>query len=245
MIIRTEYCKGIMDYLKTDPIINLNIMGIIENVHEAEIYVDDKNNPKGIFVRNGYMHYIYTKEDVFLNEVLDTFMKNGFYGFSGVEASIANKIWSRFQPTWESPCTLYYLPEENLDVNLIKNPVTTVDIKDAETIDKYYQFRSPTSLARIRNDIKMRPSSAIYVDDEIACWVLVHEDNSMGIMYTKEEYRRRGYAVDVTIDLAFKIIKSGKIPYLQIIKENNMSTGLAKKCGFIPCGYVEWFGIKA
>lgn len=74
---------------------------------------------------------------------------------------------------------------------------------------------------------------------------IVHDDNSMCIMYTKEEHRGKGYSADVTIDLASKIIKSGKIPYLQIIKSNSMSPGLAKKCGFVQCGHVSWMGIIA
>jgi predicted GNAT family acetyltransferase len=73
----------------------------------------------------------------------------------------------------------------------------------------------------------------------------MHDDNSMGIVYTKEEHRGKGYAADATIDLASKIIKSGKIPYLQIIKSNSMSPGLAKKCRFLQCGHISWMGIIA
>ena len=36
------------------------------------------------------------------------------------------------------------------------------------------------------------PDAEVYVDGDIASWVLMHNDNSMGIMYTKEEYRGRG-----------------------------------------------------
>jgi hypothetical protein len=67
----------------------------------------------------------------------------------------------------------------------------------------------------------------------------------MGIMYTKEEYRRKGYAIDVTIDLAKQIIDAGKIPFIQIVQGNGMSPGLAKKCGFVESGKADWFGIIA
>jgi molybdopterin-biosynthesis enzyme MoeA-like protein len=65
----------------------------------------------------------------------------------------------------------------------------------------------------------------------------------MGIMYTKEGHRKKGYAVDVSIDLAEKVINRGKIPFLQIVEGNNLSPGLATKCGFIPHGNSDWFGI--
>lgn len=245
MLNKTEKSKAIISFLEKDLLINQNMIGIIENVPEAEIYVDDINNPKGVFIKKDYFHYIYSKEDSFIDEVCDTFFKDGFYGLSGVETSIAQKIKKKFEVNWENPCDLYYMPKENLDLSLMKNEVRSIDVKDAETIDEFYEYRHPGSVDGIKKDILERPSSAIYVNGEIVCWVLVHPDNSIGIMYTKEEHRRKGYAVDVTIVLASKIIRNGKIPYLQIVNKNSMSPGLAQKCGFVENGLVEWFGIIA
>ena len=132
-----------------------------------------------------------------------------------------------------------------MNLSLKKNPTEKIRLEDAETVDKFYQYRNPWSLETIKRDITNRPSSAVYINGEIACWVLIHDDNSMGIMYTKEEYRRRGYAVDVTIDLAKQIIEAGKIPFIQIVQGNGMSPGLAKKCGFVEAGKADWFGIIA
>jgi hypothetical protein len=244
MLIKTPVNNSIIEFLKKDYIINLNILGVLENVPEAEIYVDNVNNPAGVLVKkNAYMHYLYSKDDDFINEVADEYLKTGFYGFSGVEASVAEKIMGKHVVCWESPVTVYYMPEENLDKDLIKNPLRPIDIKDAEEVDKYYKYSSRDSLEAIKKDILDRPSSAVYIDNEMACWVLVHEDDSMGIMYTKEEHRRKGYAVDVTVDLASKIMEEGKIPFIQIVKDNGMSPGLAQKCGFIEYGHAKWFGV--
>jgi len=244
VLIKTTVNDSIIEFLKKDYLINLNILGVLENVPEAEIYVDDVDNPSGVLVKqNEYMHLLYSKNDDFINEVVEVYLKTDFYGFSAVEASIAEKIMKKKEVTWDSPVTVYYMPEGNLDKSLIKNPVRSIDIKDAEEVDKYYQYRSSRSLEAIKRDITNRPSSAVYVDGQIACWVLIHDDDSMGIMYTKEEHRRKGYAVDVTVDLASKIMEQGKIPFIQIVKNNNMSPGLAQKCGFVECGQAKWFGI--
>jgi predicted GNAT family acetyltransferase len=245
MILKVEMNETIKKFLEKEPIYNLNILGVIENVPTVEIYVDNIENPKGVLVRKEYFNYIYTTEDSFIDEVLEELFKEGFYGFSGVERSIAEKIRSRYQLGWESRCALHYLPEENLDLTLIKNPVSDIKLEDAEVVDKYYTYRHPGSLEIIRNDIKNRPSSAVYVNEEIACWVLIHDDDSMGIMYTKEEYRKKGYAADVSVDLTSKIFKNGKVPFLQIVQGNSMSPGLANKCGFVQHGYSDWFGIIA
>lgn len=246
MIIKTKLSKAVIGFLNENLILNLNIIGFLENEPDADIYVDNEQSPTGVVARKGYFSYIFTENNIFLNEVLDTLYKDGSYGFSGVYRPLAQKIRNRFKVEWESRCALYYFPKNELDLSLIKNPVQPAEIKDAETIDYYYTYKDETSLERIKLDLEKRNSSAVYVNGDIACWVLIHNDNSMGIMYTKEEYRNKGYAVDVTIDLTNKILKTGRIPFLQITEANNMSPGLAKKCGFINEGvFSDWFGIIA
>lgn len=244
MIIKTKLSKPIYEFLNKNRIINLNLIGFLENVPDAEVYVDNENNPTGVVARKDYFSSLYTENDDFLNEVLDTLYKDGFYGFRAIYRPIAEKIRSRFNVNWESLNALYYLPTQEIDLSLIKNPVRSIDIKDAETINHYYTYKDELSLAKIKDDIENRPSSAIYVDGDIASWVLIHNDNSMGIMYTREEYRGRGYAEDVTLDLVNKILKSGHTPFLTIVDGNNMSPGLARKCGFVHEGvYTDWFGV--
>ncbi|MDF2545269.1 MAG: hypothetical protein K0R93_167 [Anaerosolibacter sp.] len=245
MLVKTEITQSILDFLRADLPVNLNLLGIIDNVPHIEIYVDHVEKPRGVFIKKGYFHYLYTKEDQFIEAVMNQFLQEGFYGFSGVELSIGKKIMEKYHVDWTSPCTLYYMPTENLNMKLMKHSVQSIALEDADIIDHFYTYRNEYSLEAIRKDIEERPSSAIYVDGEIACWVLVHDDDSMGIMYTKENHRKKGYAVDVTIDLASKMMKKGKVPYLQIVEGNNMSPGLAKKCGFVECGKVIWFGIVA
>ena len=245
MIIKTKLSEAIMEYLNNNKIVNLNIIGVLENEPEAEIYVNNEESPNIVLVRHEYFNYIYTEDDVLLDEALETLFKDNFYGFSGVYRPLAEKIRKRYCVTWESRCTLYYLPEENLHLSLIKNPVKAIDLEDAKVVDEFYTYRHPESFEIIKKDILNRPSSAVYVNDDIASWVLVHKDNSMGIMYTREEYRKMGYAIDVSIDLASKIINMGKTPFLQIVKGNTMSPNLAAKCNFIEHGYADWFGIIA
>lgn len=244
MLIKTNKSDAIMDFLNSRFLTNENIIGVIENMPEAEIYVDNIESPKGVLVKKDeYMHYIYTEDEAFIDDMCSNYLKEGFYGFSGVEGALAEKLRNRHLVNWESRCTLYYLPKENLDLSLKVNPTQSIKLEDAEVVDHFYQFRHPGSLDIIKRDITKRPSSAVYVNGEIACWVLVHDDNSMGIMYTKEEHRRKGYAVDVTVDLCSKLLEMGKIPFIQIIQGNGMSPGLAKKCGFVEYGKADWFGI--
>lgn len=244
MLIKTGKSDAIMNLLQGRFLVNENIIGVIENMPEAEIYVDNVESPKGVLVKKDeYMHYVYTEDEAFIDNMCSSYLKEGFFGFSGVEGTLAEKIRNRHLVNWESRCTIYYLPKENLNISLKKNPTQPIKLEDAEVVDYFYQFRHPGSLDIIKGDITKRPSSAVYVDGEIACWVLVHDDNSIGIMYTKEEHRRKGYAVDVTVDLSKQLLEMEKVPFLQIIQGNGMSPGLAKKCGFVSTGRADWFGI--
>ncbi len=244
MLKRIKANEAIIDFLKQNYLLNQNIIGVINNAPKAEIYVDNEINPKGVFVRNDYWNYLYSDNDEFIDEASKTLFKKGYYGFGAVERSIGEKIQKKFKIHWNNPCGLYYLPKRNIDTSLIKNKTSSIDIKDAEIIDKYYEYRHPGTIEVIREDIINRPSSAIYKNGELVSWVLVHIDNSMGIMYTKEEHRRNGYAVDVTIDLASKILKEGNVPFVHIVKGNNKSEYLAKRTGFERYGDVIWFGIE-
>lgn len=244
MIIKTKLIEPVLRFLNKNVIVNLNIIGFIENEPDADIYVDNEKSPTGVVAIKGYFSFIFTENDQFLDEMLSTFYKHGSYGFSGVYRPLALKIKSKFEIEWESRCALYYYPSNEIDMSLIKSNVQPVQITDAETINYYYTYKDETSIDRIKDDLKKRHSSAVYVNGDIACWVLIHNDRSMGVMYTREKHRKMGYAVDVTIDLTNKILKSGSIPFLQITEENTMSPGLAKKCGFIHDGnFSDWFGI--
>lgn len=245
MLLKTELTNPILDFLKTNLIQNLNILGILENLPNVSIYVDHLSEPTGVIVNHEYFNYIYTANPDFMETIVNDYLKdNEFWGFSGLEPKLADYLKHHMILNWESPCALYYLPKENFNPELKSSNTkpTSVAIEDAETINFFYTYKDDSSLERIRQDILNRPSSAIYVDGEIVSWLLVHEDNSMGIMFTKEGHRGKGYAVDLTIDLCSKLFDQNKIPFLQIVESNTMSPGLAKKCGFVQTGHAIWFG---
>jgi hypothetical protein len=112
MLLQTSVNEAILSFLKKEGLTNENILGIIENVPQAQIFVDDMNHPTGVLVKkDGYMHYLYTEKDAFIEDLCSNYLKEGFFGFSGVEGRLADKLRSRFTLAWESHCTTYYLPE--------------------------------------------------------------------------------------------------------------------------------------
>ncbi len=81
------------------------------------------------------------------------------------------------------------------------------------------------------------------LNDEIVSYVMLHEDDSLGYMYTQAEHRGKGYAWELTKDIVNKTLKTGRLPYIQIVQGNTKSEQLALKAGFVKHGVVYWFGI--
>ena len=242
-LLQTQKTDEILSYLRLNERVNLNIIGKIENNSELPIYTDNPKAPLGVLVKAGYMHFLYTESDAFIEAVLSQHMSEGFFGFAGLDQKLAAKIKETQIVMWSNPCTIYAYLKDQVEDLTGEYDLRPIAYEDAETVDKYYEYRGAHSIHEIRNDIKDRPSSAVYINNEPVCWVLVHEDNSMGIMYTKEEHRRKGLAEVVSKDLTRRIIEKGQTPYLQIVDGNSKSHGLAKKCGFEEVGACEWFGI--
>ncbi len=244
LFIQTNPTPEIKNFLMQDEILNLNMLGIMKSMPEAEIFVDDLSSPTGVMIRqNPYMHFIYTKSTDFLDALCDTFFTEGEVGFSGVSEPIADYLLARYKEDWKNPCALYYMPKENLDLSLKTREVKPLNLRYASLVDEFYPYRGDHSLDAILDNLKHRPSSAIFVEGEPVSWVMVHEDYSIGIMHTLEDHRRKGYAIDVTIDLCDQLMKIGEIPFLQIVADNQMSPGLAQKCGFKYYGNCVWLGI--
>lgn len=244
-LVQTQMCPEIRDYLAKRPYINLNILGKIDNNNTLPIYVDTPTNPSGVLVKSGYMHFLYTEEEAFIDAVLETHMQDGFYGFAGVDSRIADQIEKKALIHWDNPCSVYVYKGDTVKQIACPFEVRPLSEADAETVNAFYEYKNDHSLEDIRKDIRLRPSSAVYDKGEPVCWVLVHEDDSMGIMYTKKAYRRQGLAEVVTRDLIQRIIEGGKVPYLQIVDGNEKSHGLARKSGFEKVGDCAWFGIIA
>ncbi len=241
-LLQTEKNAGVFAYLRKKPYVNLNMICKLENT-SIPVYTDCPENPSGVVLKDGYMHFLYTESEAFIEAVLDTFMSDGYFGFSGVDQSIAQRIQAKRKLDWENPCTIYAYKKDHVDLIDCVYTVKSLDVSDAEIVDSYYEYSNENSLERIREDIKNRPSSAVYDDGKPVCWVLVHEDGSMGIMYTMESHRRMGLAEVVSRDLTKKLVDLGKVPFLQIVDGNEKSHGLAAKCGFEPVGKCSWFGI--
>jgi hypothetical protein len=116
---------------------------------------------------------------------------------------------------------------------------------DVHIVDNLYTYKDDQSYEDITNDIVNRPTSVIrLLDGTPVSWVLIHSDNSLGIMYTKEKYRKMNFGKVVSADLINKSINLGYKPYIHIITDNENSIKLALSVGFTKITEVDWIGYE-
>lgn len=255
MIRSYDVDKIVQFLIEEDELANLNMLGAIRNIKgdifnnpkdQVEIYVDDLNHPNGVVVReHEYWHYVYAKNDAFVlqakEELFDHYTE---YGINASDESVFKLLTKDRILDWEEPCVLFYVDKHDLVPHTATLKLDDGTVKDADLINEHYTFKDEFSLKFIEECLENRPSSVYRVDGEAVGWVLIHRDNSIGIMYIKEAYRKKGIAHELSMDIINKVIEEDQIPFVHINVENTASMKLAKKCGYKRVKDIYWFGIK-
>lgn len=238
-----------------DEIANLNILGVIDHVDKGifnnpkdqlKMYVDDEENPKGVLVvEHEYWHYIYAKNQQFLDHLkTHYFSRDKAYGFAAVDDEVYQYFKEAYTLEWDEFCHLLYVDPKKFQPITPSIDITSGTEADVKLVNDLYTFKEEGSDDFIRDNLKHRPSSFYRIDGEPVSWVMVHRDDSIGIMYTKKEYRGKGIAYELSMDLVHKIIQRNKIPYIHVHLDNKASLALASKIGFVSYKKIVWFGIK-
>jgi len=215
----------------------LNIRGIIKNT-DYEVFTDNPQSPRGIWIKDAYFNFLYTRDQDFLDDFYQT-MTDDFFGFSGTTIEVYDYFKQREVIQWKNTCNQYHYPGDKFDVP----PLDSLQLADAEYVDNHYEYQNDDSLGKIKEAILKRPTSCIRIEGVLVSFVLLHDDDSIGYMYTLPDYRGKGYAYQLTMDIINKTLDSGRLPYIQIVLGNHKSQQLALKAGFVHHGSVEWFGV--
>lgn len=225
-------------YLEEKGYLSLNVQGVMKNT-ALKVYTDDVHNPNGVVIKEGYFHYVYTESVAFV-EAYDEWSKDqAFHGFSGTTKVVRDYFFKKHLIQWDNPCHQYHYEGEGFDLP----PLESLSVMDAEYVDGHYEYQNDDSLEKIKRAILKRPTSCLRQGGQIISFVLLHDDDSIGYMYTLPEYRGKGHAYLLTKDIINKTLADHRLPYIQIVHGNDKSMGLAMKAGFKQHGDVYWFGI--
>lgn len=91
-MVQTDDLSTVRAYLNNNPIVNLNILGILENEPSAEIFVDRKVAPRGVAVRAGAFTYCFTEQDEVVDDICESLLsRGGRQGLGGDMAAFGGK----------------------------------------------------------------------------------------------------------------------------------------------------------
>jgi GNAT superfamily N-acetyltransferase len=195
--------------------------------------------------KNQDLFFLYTSNPIFMHEFWAN-LPQGHKCFSAVPKQMALIFLQDKQIEWQSICQAYALKGIFEPIESPIYQVESLNLADAAEVDEYYTYRDDDSITGIRENIALKDSACIRIDGQLAAWCTVHaEDNSMGPLYTKEQYRGQGLAAIVASELIKKQLAKNIIPYVQIVESNNPSLSLIKK--FPGIEYTHdciWFGVN-
>jgi GNAT superfamily N-acetyltransferase len=231
-----------LSFLKKSELENYAMISIINNEPQCSIFTDDNENPTGVIVKDDHFSYIYYAEKAFLDKLDQCDFCNQHQSFAAVSEVVYTELKKKYKLQWVSKSFVYYLPKECIS-DKDSGTLDKIHIKDAEKINEYYTYKEQEGLSYIINSIEERPSSALYANDALISSAMVHNNNSIGMLYTSKEYRNRGYGKKVTLDLCRKLVSEDITPIAYITEENTPAIKLFQGCGFRELGTAYWFGI--
>jgi hypothetical protein len=244
MIKQVEKNKQILEHLRQNLYVNLNILHFIENHADVKILIYNNDVQNGViaFEDDGWC-FVATECEEFLKAFLKDY-PTGNKLFSSVPKNSAEVIFSLSEPFWKTPCKVYVFQGDRVPEKSGDFKVEQVLPSDVNEINEYYTYRGDWSLEELKMCIENLDSSCVRIDGELAAWCLVHDnDGSLGPLYTKEKFRRMGLAELVSYDLMEKLIAKGKIPCVQIVDDNTNSLNLAAKIEGMEYSHdCIWFG---
>eukprot|EP01112_Ceratiomyxa_fruticulosa_P012913 TRINITY_DN359_c0_g1_i1.p1 TRINITY_DN359_c0_g1~~TRINITY_DN359_c0_g1_i1.p1 ORF type:complete len:322 (+),score=57.73 TRINITY_DN359_c0_g1_i1:244-1209(+) len=130
---------------------------------------------------------------------------------------------------------------ELLEVSIGNNIISPLTVEDVELVDSTWAYCDHFSKEYVRYIILNHPTACIRVNGNPVSWGVLHADLSVGIMYTLKEHRGKGLGCSVAAWLSLYCLQKLKIsPYCHIACENEASTKMFKKLGYVQSEEVKW-----
>jgi len=216
---------------------NVNILYFLNNNNFHSIYVLGNNvimklKNDGIFIR-------WDKKTNFkyINDLLNLEDKK----FYMIDDLVRVQLDKTRTSKWISQSIQYYF-NNNHQLDKPKKKVVSLKVESVDYILENMHYKLGYSKELLLKRISEGLSSAVYEGDKLVAWAYTHDDNSLGGLNVINEYRRKGYARDVCLDLIKKIYARDGYVFLQIEKSNYRSKALFESLGFVKSHNITWVG---
>lgn len=232
------YSKNkILKCLEKDKIRNINIINFINEYPISSIDVISHSMlVRGTSDKNWvYISSSSSKEFKTLINKLD----NNDKFFAVIEDWMIPLITDGRKLSWQLSCIKLYYPDY-IVLPQNKYNIEHLNIEDAKYIYNNYEYKKYTSIDYLTERIRKGIGLGIYENDKLVGWIITHDDGAIGFLNVLPDYRRKGYAYELTIAMIKELRESHEIPFVHIEEDNIKSMNLALKLGFINDRKVSW-----
>lgn len=230
-----------LNILKENELKNQSVINFIES--NPIFSVDIKN--KAILIRglsDQAWVYINGEDKSDVKELLFKLSKEDKF-FAAIEQWMVPYIIAGRKVIWDIDTVRYVLPE-HVEVPEPKYKVLPLSPKDSEIIYKHSIYSKYINESYIKDRIYKGFTAGLYLEDELAAWVLTQDDGAVAFLYVKKNHRRQGYANSIVLSLLSKIKETGRNPFMYIEENNEKTIQLANKLGFEKEKNVYWLHLS-
>ena len=218
---------------------------IAEGGGEVPLWVDDLTAPKvAVHTGRGWLAPLGRPEAVLANlgdlERLSAQMEesDGYLKFSSVSLEVQKALERRRKLIRGSPVGMFILEKKDFRPVFSTHEIESLNTEDAKTLaeNSPYDQGEEYALARIRN----APTTAIRIGGELASYMVVHANGSIGMLHTMDRFRGQGLARVVVSALVEAQFDRARAAYCYIVEGNEASERVFESVGFRRVMDVYW-----
>lgn len=122
-----------------------------------------------------------------------------------------------------------YDKKELIDIDERKGiHIQSLSLKYAQDVIDAYQHNEPDYIYEL---IRKKHLWGLFENQQLAGFIGIHDEGSMGLLEVLPQYRRKGYGMMLESYLINEYLKQGLVPYCQVIDGNEKSLKLQQKLG--------------
>lgn len=238
-----------MKQLNKEEAINVLMADVSRNA--AILHFLAENQPDHI-VQQGGSILIRCRSDVFVSSQdsqelaeLAAILTPENYFLSSVEPWMVPYLKRGYKADWEKTLPRFVLPLEVPLPEVYTQDIRPLSPEYAPLVSSKWDHGSDDDDSReyITSRLEKGLSAAVFIDQQPVAWVATHDDGSLGFAYCLEDFRKRGFARDLTIHLVQQQRQRGIPSLINIAPDNQASMALAKSLGFLRQGDTTWLNL--
>lgn len=234
--------ESIKNFLRQDIIKNINLLYFMENYpvsyilrYENSVLMRGESDHCWTYISSGRM-------DEF-SEIIKKLKTEDKY-FAVIEDWMQPELLKDRKCVWNFSTVRRYLPDDIIIPKRFNYELTWLEPEDALYIFEHSDYKEYSSLEYITERIKNGTSAGVRISGKLIAWAMTHDDTAIGFLRVDEEYRNKGYAEAVLVEMISKTRDIGKIPYVHVEKSNVKSMRLTTKLGFVDDRNVSWIAVQ-